>query len=375
MSIHQRTDGAWLVRWRDGDRNSKHRQRVVGKGQQGREDAAALDAEIKRKKRLGGLVDLSEGEQLLRDYLVEWFQWKRPKLEAKGAQYYRYLIAKYIEPTLGSYSLRQLDPWVIEEAMDELEQDGVSDSIRRRCISLLQQILSRAVRQRKITVNPVREVPRPRQGSVEPIGQVLSVSTIEAMRAELVAERPSEALFLSLMAYAGMRPQEALALQFRDIGDQTILVRRKMTLDGVVKSTKTGKNRTIALAYDVIYGEIFEERERRQADPKDWVVTRPHGGSFSYHDYGNWRSRDYQRLVSNHGLESTRPYDLRHTFASLLLSDGYPITEVAENMGHGPMVCSSIYAHVIKDLPPPTKRTPAVEDILAARGYQRSRAA
>ena len=42
----------------------------------------------------------------------------------------------------------------------------------------------------------------------------------------------------------------------------------------------------------------------------------------------------FRRLLKNAGLPHYRVYDLRHTFASLLLAEGAPITYVAAQLGH-----------------------------------------
>jgi integrase len=44
------------------------------------------------------------------------------------------------------------------------------------------------------------------------------------------AARPRDAALLSVLAYSGLRPGEALALQWRDIREQTILVERALSL-------------------------------------------------------------------------------------------------------------------------------------------------
>ncbi len=46
----------------------------------------------------------------------------------------------------------------------------------------------------------------------------------------------------------------------------------------------------------------------------------------------------------------TRPYDLRHACASLMLRTGAPLTEIADHMGHTVATLSSTYSHVIEDL-------------------------
>jgi integrase len=49
--------------------------------------------------------------------------------------------------------------------------------------------------------------------------------------------------------------------------------------------------------------------------------------------------------------EDLVPYDLRHTFASLLIWEGkLSIVEIAAQMGHSPRMLLSTYAHVIAEL-------------------------
>ena len=68
------------------------------------------------------------------------------------------------------------------------------------------------------------------------------------------------------------------------------------------------------------------------------------------------------------GLAIARPYDLRHSYASLRLHEGaLSIVELAEQMGHNPTVCLGTYAHVMAELRG-APRTSAEEQIRAARG-------
>jgi integrase len=50
------------------------------------------------------------------------------------------------------------------------------------------------------------------------------------------------------------------------------------------------------------------------------------------------------------GLTCARPYDLRHSFASLLIAEGrLSIVEIAAQLGHNPTVCLDIYGHVMAE--------------------------
>ena len=44
-----------------------------------------------------------------------------------------------------------------------------------------------------------------------------------------------------------------------------------------------------------------------------------------------------------------RPYDLRHSFASLLLAEGRTVHYVAARLGHSPALTPSTYGHLIAE--------------------------
>jgi hypothetical protein len=55
-------------------------------------------------------------------------------------------------------------------------------------------------------------------------------------------------------------------------------------------------------------------------------------------------------LLAAGGLGSGRPYDLRHSFASLLLHEGRDVIYVARQLGHGAELKLRTYGHVIEEL-------------------------
>ena len=80
----------------------------------------------------------------------------------------------------------------------------------------------------------------------------------------------------------------------------------------------------------------------------------------------NWRDRVYAPAARAAGVEHPVPYDLRHSFVSLLIHEGLSVLEVARQAGHSPKVCLDTYAHVFDDFDP-AQRTPAEAAIRQAR--------
>ena len=103
------------------------------------------------------------------------------------------------------------------------------------------------------------------------------------------------------------------------------------------------------------------------------LIPRADGEPWREHDYRNWRRRVFKPAIAAAGLPITRPYDLRHACASLMIHAGIPLTEIAAHMGHSIAVLSRDYAHLIADMrgQPPTSVPDA---IMSARSGRRRKA-
>jgi hypothetical protein len=73
-------------------------------------------------------------------------------------------------------------------------------------------------------------------------------------------------------------------------------------------------------------------------------------GPWSRADWGNWRNRVFGPAAHSAGLAKARPYDLRHSFCSLLIHEGGTVVEVARQLGHSPLMALNTYGHVFDEL-------------------------
>ncbi len=104
-----------------------------------------------------------------------------------------------------------------------------------------------------------------------------------------------DALLISLLAYAGLRPQEALALTWNDIRDNTIIVDKAVT-HGVLKSTKTNKNHWVALLKPLA-DDLNSYRKTLKPTPGPSALIFPHPDDptdrWGDTTYRNWRDRSF----------------------------------------------------------------------------------
>jgi integrase len=361
-----RRDGSrydvWRVRWID----DAGRKRSATFDHE--RDARDFKAKLRILRRSGELTSLDAGRESLAEFAAQWWNLEAiPNLERSTLKTYSSHWNFHVLPRLGHLELRKVTPQVIAEFRAELEGDGVGREAIRRTLTMLQGMLARAVEWQQIQTNPVKAVRKPRtrrERAVVP----LSPTEIERIRRHLLDEgRLRDATLVSVLAYAGLRPEEALALEWRHVRAKTLLVEQALS-DGRLKGQK---NRRPPRTVDLLQSLRKDLAEWRLAcgRPRDTELVFPSAGSGPWmdHDYRNWRRRTYKVAAEAAGLESTRPYDLRHSFASLLIHEGrLSIVEIAAQLGHSPSMTLSTYAHVIAELKG-TRRISADRQIMRAR--------
>jgi integrase len=343
MTIEKRTlsDGTvrWRVRWRQGDR---HRSRVFDR----KRDAQNFEAELRRRNQVGTLAMLDSGRITLAQYVAgTWAKAYASNLAPATSIKYGHIYDKHILPELGPLTLREITPDVVARWQAERLAVGSGPVAVREALKLLGSILQRAVEAQHIETNPVRAVrraPLPHKSEVRPLAPVV----IEKMRA---AASPRDATLLSVLAYAGLRPGEALALRWGDVRDKTLLVERAISF-GVEKDTKTAAHRTVRLLAPLAV-DLLEWR-MRSGRPPDAALIFPSTKGTPWTDaaYRSWRRRAFRRALAAAGVDRARPYDLRHSFASLLLHEGSSVIKVARQLGHDARLTLSTYGHVIDEL-------------------------
>jgi integrase len=150
-----------------------------------------------------------------------------------------------------------------------------------------------------------------------------------------------------------------------DVRERTLLVQRALSL-GDVKGTKTGAHRTVRLLAPLAADLRAWKLRSGRPDDRALIVAGKDGQPWTEEAYRSWRRQAFARAAEAAGLEHARPYDLRHSFASLLLHEGRSVIYVARQLGHGAALTLSTYGHVIDELED-APRQDAETAILAAR--------
>ena len=237
-----------------------------------------------------------------------------------------------------------------EETLLRLRKRLLTTTTRRHVnllMSVLQQVMTRAVRARVIDSNPFLYLePLPKATSTETQDQPVEVFTLaEAEQLLAVIPYPAAANLVEFLFWSGIRPGEAAALKWEDVEPDRVEIRRTRTSQsGALQPTKTGLTRTIILpkrAVDAL------RRQRLLTGSKEFIFcSGPRLCPFrtneviKHHHWVDWLNRA--------GLHYRKLYATRHTFASWMLLAGETETYVAQSMGHSSVqMIRQVYGHFI----------------------------
>lgn len=275
--------------------------------------------------------DLARGERTdhtrltLLDWMRSWITTHGVEWEPRTRRDRAVYADRWIVPYLGRTRLADLGRRDIREWRAEIIRAGATPHTANVAVRVLSAALGAAVEDEVIRANPcvgLRQLPVKRRDR-----DPATLREVEGIRAAMT--RPVDRLVVSLMAYAGLRPGEVRALEWRDVTGDAVTVRRGQRVSG---GTKTGSVRVVPVIPALLGDLVAVDREG--------ALVCPIG------DWDNWAARVYRPARDTVGA-TCPPYALRHTFASLLIAEGRGVHEVARLLGHAnPALTLSTYGHL-----------------------------
>lgn len=196
---------------------------------------------------------------------------------------------------------------------------------------------------------------------IKPLDHDGCAAFLEAARGERL-----EALYV-VAVHCGLRQGELLALHWEDVdldaAKPALLVRRTLTRgeDGrgwvIGATTKSGRGRRVRLSRRATVA--LRDHRKRQLEERisaaglwlDTGLVFP-GEKGSIFNPSNLRNRSFKRIKATSGVrEDLRIHDLRHTCATLLLSEDVNAKVVSEMLGHASIAITlNTYSHVLPDM-------------------------
>jgi integrase len=312
---------SWTARWWDSD-GKQHEQGFELNKKAAEAHLAQVRADkLNRRKNYGEPTAPVSFEE----YALDWLAHKVNHRAPNTVNSHRQQLKLHLLPELGK---RQLADVAGDRDKVSKLLNALSAGNQRPAYSTLRAILSEAERDGKVEVNRCRGIalePRPPQKKVE-------VPTHEQMTA-LAKGMGDLAAIVWVMRGTGCRPGEALALEKADFVNGHLRVQRQQTRAGEAEPLKARK--------------VDDYRDTPcPTFVRELIEKMPDGRLF------NVSTRDFnarfRKAADAAGLVNFRPHDMRHTFVSIALDAGVPITNVSRWIGHKDINTTfSIYSHLV----------------------------
>ena len=352
-----------------------------GKGMHGKRHRATKTVKCKEKdveKHLALFVaEVEKGQYIepskmtLEDFSKRWIRdYADKKLSPMTRAGYLARLDKRILPALGHLKLEQIKPLHLSDFFSNLEEDGMRldgkkggmgvDSIIQ-CHRVLSSILKMAVSLQMIPENPCLRVKAP-----SPPKRNLSVWDENQTMAALVALQSRPLVIrtmITMAALTGLRRGEMLGLEWKHIDlvkrtARIVQVSQNVTGTGVItKEPKTAASTRLLALPEMVCSllkahKTAQNAKRLQIGSKwmesDRLFTTWNGRPMHPNTVNKWMREfitEYNEdKEEGDRLPVIRFHDLRHSAATIMITQGIDVGTVAKNLGHSrPSVTTDIY--------------------------------
>lgn len=308
---------------------------------------------------------LSAKKMRLRDYAEFWINnYAILNLSPKTYERYKSMLKARILPYLGNMYLDKIQPMQLMYLYQELgectytrknETHKLSSKTILEHHRLLHSMLQQAVYWQMIPYNPASRVrpPKARKPNINFYDDVQTIALIKALEGEELKFR----VIILLTIFTGLRRGEVLGLEWQDIDfkNSSVTVRQASqyvsSIGIYTKDPKTEtSNRIISIPESIT--KLLKEYQRKQLKNRlllgdKWIETnrlfvQSNGAPMHPDTITKW----FRQFLEDKNLPHITFHGLRHTHATLLISQGLDVRTVSNRLGHAQTSTTlNIYAH------------------------------
>lgn len=228
------------------------------------------------------------------------------------------------------------------------DKKPVSDATRRTAAEKMRTMLAGAVKAGLLTANPAEGMPSSWGGARDRLVVPSYPDVVALSEAFTAAGQPVMADLVLVLAFTGLRFEEAAALTRADVDlDRAAIRVDKVNTESGGRRQERGTTKTAAGAREVLVLDMARAPLERLAAVSaavgsDYLVCGVRGGPISY---GLWR-RHLKTAQAASGVTYTA-HGLRHVCASQLIAAGADLEVVRQQMGHSTSeVTQTVYRHL-----------------------------
>lgn len=353
VKVRERPQGSgvwWIFIDHKGERKAK---------KIGRDKKTAIDVakKIEAKLTLGdvGIVEKEKPKApTFKEYAEQWLEGYVKRLRRETTwERYAGILRQHVYPAIGSLCINEITRKDVRDLLLGLYNKGLAKGTVCLTRDVLSGPFAHALDDEIIGNNPVHgvmkrlQLTRNKTAEIEPLTREEVQLFLERCR----EHRPEYHAFFLTAFRAGLRLGELLALQWGDLDWNSKFIRvSKSFKRGRITPTKTGKTRRVDMSNQLCDVLKALQTQRKRDALQRGVAVNP----FLYFEKNgqplsqNTVRKVFKRILQKAGLREIRIHDIRHSFASLLLSDGQSPVYVKEQLGHSSIQMTvDIYGHLI----------------------------
>lgn len=309
---------------------------------------------------------IEPSEFTLGDYLRRWLEdYCRINLAPSTFASYEIIVIKHLVPALGNIPLAKLQPMHLQQyysrALKEGRRDGkggLSSRTVRYHHTVLREALQHAVKWQVVVRNVADAVEPPRVRQPE----MAALNPNDVMILLKAVQNHQDYAIIFTAIYTGMRRGELLGLRWNDVDLDAGVARIRQTLQKlqgqgfIFREPKTKKSRRqITLSVGVV--NLLKELRKKQAQNRLLLGNRYQNNDLVFCNNDGTPidpskfSKRFRYLADKHGFTNIRFHDLRHTHATILLTQGVHPKVVQERLGHESItITMDTYSHILPGL-------------------------
>ena len=277
---------------------------------------------------------------------------KSVTMSENGRCAYQGSLNHWVYPTLGDLKMPDITSANISALLLSMQSKGKAHATCVKVYTILHSLFKMAYITDVVIINPMDKVerPKPRKGEIKDKDvEAYSAEDVQRIFRALENESLKWRTLMRLLIDTGIRRGECCGLQWKDIDYDagTITIRGNLCCTpqkGIYLDTpKSGKVRTIDVDPEIM--ELLRELRLEQAGHaiSKYVFTQQNSPE-PMHPQSP--ARYMQKFSQRYGVPGLHPHKLRHTFASIAITNGANVASVSEKLGHSDKaVTLRMYTH------------------------------
>ena len=258
--------------------------------------------------------------------------------------------AKRCYKPIGAILAKSLTTYRLEKFVAEMGDNGLSAKTIKNTIGLLSAAYDHAIFIGQLDTNPCKKVSKP-QGQARDV-RILYLEEIPKFLEVISEVDLNEKVAYELALFLGLRRSEIIGLRESDVDIVRGMInihntRHRVDRVNIEQDTKTVRStRTLALPDNLLLdiARLMEMHRQFKYTSTDYLVQNGCGEPLN----GQALASRLERLEKRKGLPHVTLHGLRHTYASLLHSQGVDMANISAELGHSNLATTmNIYTHIL----------------------------